>query len=822
MRWKHLLATCLLPLAIAACSDNNNDPDIPPAPEPPEPEPEPTLSAEIRRTEYGIPHIKADDWESLGYGFGYAYAQDNFCVTMREIVFATGQSAALMGEDMGSVDSDFLFTYLNGDREAFQAEFIDALPQFARDLAAGFTAGMNRYLDETGVDNLPEGDRGCRGADWVYAFDVVDYFYYLRREALRGSSDQGLFRNALLSVTGPDGVAPDASPEDLEGARDAIGAAAAELRDIDRGSNGLALGSEATVDGSGMLLGNPHQPWFGAGAWYQAHLTLPGEYDVAGAALHGFPFIGIGFNKDVAWTHTVSFANRFTLYELTLNPDDPLQYDYDGGWEDIVPVPVEIEVRLADGTLETRSFTFYETRYGPVVNLASVSPLLGGWPLPGGRLLAFKDANLDTGVRGIEQWIEKGKATDLDGYIAALDSLGNPVFHELAADRNGEAFYGEISAIPYLTQAQLDSCIDGVVGPLLADATTNVILALDGSDPGCAWGEDPEAPEGSGLYPSRLLPQLRTRDYVGNSNNSYWLSDANNPLEGFPTIMGPLGYEGLQQFLRTRIGHLMVAERKAATDGLSETPLFTLDTLEGLMYANRVYGAEVTLDDVLAVCAREAAAGVSEACDVLAAWDRRVDLDSRGAQVFNEFWREIRSELGNDFQSVVDSEEFWAVGFDPADPLNTPRGIAIDLPANETRVIEALAAASTRLADAGVALDAPWGEVQFLERGNERVPIHGGPGNMGVYGAISASLSEGGYANPSSGNSYIQAVTWDESDCPIADVILVPSQSTDPASPHFADQTKLYADKRWVRFPFCEDDIAANQLGDTLVLEKFD
>jgi len=42
-----------------------------------------------------------------------------------------------------------------------------------------------------------------------------------------------------------------------------------------------------------------------------------------------------------------------------------------------VPVPVEIEVRLADGTLETRSFTFYETRYGPVVNLASVSPLLG-------------------------------------------------------------------------------------------------------------------------------------------------------------------------------------------------------------------------------------------------------------------------------------------------------------------------------------------------------------------------------------------------------------------------------------------------------------
>ena len=90
---------------------------------------------------------------------------------------------------------------------------------------------------------------------------------------------------------------------------------------------------------------------------------------------------------------------------------------------------------------------------------------------------------------------------------------------------------------------------------------------------------------------------------------------------------------------------------------------------------------------------------------------------------------------------------------------------------------------------------------------------------MGVYGAISVGLRDGGYANPEKGNSYIQAVTWDESECPIADVILVPSQSTDPTSPHFADQTKLYSNKEWVRFPFCEDDITAAQIGETLILK---
>ena len=212
---------------LAACSDSSNndrgDPDEPNQP----PEPEFTLSAEIRRTENGIPHIKADDWTSLGYGFGYAYAQDNYCVTMREIVFASGRSAELMGEEMGNVGSDFLFRYLNGEKEEFEQEFITQLPQFTRDLAEGYVRGMNRYLEETGLENLPEGDLGCRNAEWVFEIDATDLFLFLRREALRGSSDNGTFRNALLAVTGPDVDAAPASvtATDLAGAGAAAGPA---------------------------------------------------------------------------------------------------------------------------------------------------------------------------------------------------------------------------------------------------------------------------------------------------------------------------------------------------------------------------------------------------------------------------------------------------------------------------------------------------------------------------------------------------------------------------------------------------------------------
>ena len=65
-------------------------------------------SAKIVRTTYGIPHITGSDFGNLGYGLGYAYAQDNFCVLMREIVIANGEAARYWGEDFAN--SDFVYS----------------------------------------------------------------------------------------------------------------------------------------------------------------------------------------------------------------------------------------------------------------------------------------------------------------------------------------------------------------------------------------------------------------------------------------------------------------------------------------------------------------------------------------------------------------------------------------------------------------------------------------------------------------------------------------------------------------------------------------
>lgn len=825
MKIFHVIPLGAILCLLQACGDSSDQPPTTEADTP-------VYSAAVRRTEYGIPHIKADDWGGLGYGYGFAYAQDNYCVTMREIVQASGRSAQLMGEIEGRPDRDFLYAYLNGDKTEFREQVLSQLGEDQVKLVEGFAAGMNRYLRDTGVENLAEGDAGCRNAPWVFEIDAVDLFWYLRRIALAGSTDQGLVRDGLLAVEGPDPVAVPApvGAAELLGNSPGLRAMGSMFRPGEKGSNAIALGRDATRDGSGMLLGNPHQPWNGDGRWYEAHLTIPGIYDVAGASLQGLPFIGIGFNKDLAWTHTVSFSTRFSLYELKLNPDDPMQYLYDGEFRDITQETVSIQVKLEDGSMETREKTFYSSHYGLIINLGGVSSLLGGWPVLGDSLLTLRDANADTMLRTPGQFIRKAQASNMDEFTDALRDIGTPVFHELAADRHGEAFYGEISVVPHITQEKLARCtsaIGGIIGPL----TSNAIISLDGTTPDCEWGEDPDSPPGTQIFGYDSRPKIRTTGYVGNSNNSYWLSDAENPLTGFPVVMGWMGWENTQQFLRTRINHLMVADRLAGTDDISETPRFDLQSLQALMYSNRVYGAEVALDDVLQICSDYRATlpqeGISleeEAlntlCGAMAGWDRKVDLDSRGAQAFKEFWFLIREARGNDFQNVVQSNEFWLVDFDPADPLNTPRGIDQAVQANRDLVIASLLEAYNRLVAAGVEADAPWGEVQYLERNADRVPIHGGSGVLGIFGAINVNLQEGGYKNPPSGNSYIQAVTWDESDCPIADTILTHSQSTDPTSPHYADQSWLYSRKEWVRFPFCEEQITAAQIGETLNLEE--
>ena len=143
-----------------------------------------------------------------------------------------------------------------------------------------------------------------------------------------------------------------------------------------------------------------------------------------------------------------------------------------------------------------------------------------------------------------------------------------------------------------------------------------------------------------------------------------------------------------------------------------------------------------------------------------------------------------------------------------------------DQPAVREGLRRALAQAQQRLAQFGVAADATLGSIQWDDRNGEHIPIPGGDGPSGMWSVISSDLTKNGYSPIIAGNSYVQVIGWNEDGTVDPRGILSYSQSEDPASPHFADLTKLYSAGQWLRLPFYEKDIVADKNLKTLRLRQ--
>ncbi len=106
-------------------------------------------------------------------------------------------------------------------------------------------------------------------------------------------------------------------------------------------------------------------------------------------------------------------------------------------------------------------------------------------------------------------------------------------------------------------------------------------------------------------------------------------------------------------------------------------------------------------------------------------------------------------------------------------------------------------------------IDPRWGDVSRLVRGDVNVEIDGGPD---VLRAIYAAGDyEGGIARATHGDTWISLVEWDKQGHQTADVIHnFGSATLDEASPHYADQAVMFANKKWRRALTTRAEIEAN------------
>jgi acyl-homoserine-lactone acylase len=772
--------------------------------------------ATIRRTASGVAHIEATDLAGLGFGEGYAQAEDHLCTIADQVVRARGERAKYFGrgENDAHLNSDIAVRAVRIHEGA--VELLAAEPPEIQGWVEGFAAGYNRYLAETGADAV---SGWCRGEPWVRPISAAD-IPTIQRLNFGIVSAPALFA----------GVTPPAEATRSGAASASDPADTAASLDFDLlvsppgASNGWALGREMTESGRGMLLAQPHYAWIGSNRFWEKHLRIPGELDVYGMHLIGHPGVIIGFNEFVAWTHTVPTGSNYTLYAVDLVPDQPTRYRYGDEERDMASREVAIEVR---GEPEPIRRTLWSTHHGPLVANGPVR-----WTAE--RAYALRDANADNGAV-LRHVLSTGRAGSMQAFQNAHgEHQGLPWLNTIAASADGVAWYADGSVRPHVGPAALAEWRERrETDPVTAQLWQGGVVLLDGSDPAADWVNDPDARR-PGVVPFREAPQLERADYVFNANDSYWLVHADTLLEAGISPLYGRARAALSVRSRSNVLHVTNAtpDLPAGEDGR-----FNLREMQEAALGNRSLTGDMLVPDLVARCRATPsvsldgeAVDLTEACDVLAGWDRRFDLDSRGALLFREWIGRYEP------QELLRGGTLFAVDFDPGDPVRTPHTLAPG-----PLALENLAKAVALLAARDIPLDTSLDELQYApSKLPTRMPVHGGENHWeGVLNMVlfrtapttlepielappvegSRFLTEAGYP-VLHGTSFLMALEFTD-DGPRAEAILTYGQSGAPESEHFTDQTEMFSRKEWRPVLFRPEDVAAGTVREyTVVAER--
>ena len=236
----------------------------------------------------------------------------------------------------------------------------------------------------------------------------------------------------------------------------------------------------------------------------------------------------------------------------------------------------------------------------------------------------------------------------------------------------------------------------------------------------------------AGALPVEQMPGIARGDYVGNFNDSYWLTNANAPMTGYPRIAGATG---TPQSLRTRFGHLLAAQLQREEGGITRDALKSAVLRSGSM-SERLFRKPLL----------DAACNFGDPTEQPARSLRRAARLGR----HREHRRARRQPVGRILGAPVRiaPERLYANAFDPAAPLATPGGFNTSNPSVVQDLKQALGGAVLALKLNGFALNSRRGDILYTMRNGARVPLYGGCDEVGYFTIVCARrpLDSRGYS----------------------------------------------------------------------------
>ncbi|OAI41042.1 hypothetical protein AYO38_04790 [bacterium SCGC AG-212-C10] len=301
----------------------------------------------ILRDRWSIPHVKAFDLHDAYFAQGYCIAQDRMWQIELIRRMAEGRAARLLGEGLLKLDKQnrmlgFAYTCKDDWGDENQGEADDypawnAQSDDAKLMLGAYAEGVNEAirtlppppefvaLDHTmepwsPLDSLAIIRLVNSGAQWASKLKFAQLAAALGKETALAMIP-ALPDGASLIVPAGEKWTGDPHPfrEDMSramGEPDGVVAAGG-------GSNCWVIHGSKTESGMPLVAGDPHLQMTLPGQWYVMHIECP-EFTVAGPCNPGYPGpLFYGHNKHVAWTMTHAQGDRWDLYREKVRLHEP-------------------------------------------------------------------------------------------------------------------------------------------------------------------------------------------------------------------------------------------------------------------------------------------------------------------------------------------------------------------------------------------------------------------------------------------------------------------------------------------------------------------
>ena len=530
-----------------------------------------SANIDIVRDSFGVPHIFAKTDAEVAYGLAWAEAEDDF-KSMQEIILpAKNLMAGVQGKKGAAGDYAFA---LFRCREITEEKWNTLTPAFLK-LVEGYLLGLNDYAKKHPEEIIHKKIFPVTAKEYVsssvFALTIFN------------GADQALIR----IFNNSEWEAPELNK---------------------KGSNSAAISASKTTTGEAFLLINAHQPNTGPQSFYEAHLCSEEGLNIIGGLLAGGPCILHGVNENLGWAHTVNYCDRLDEFQLEMNPDNSLQYKFDGQWLNLEVKTIKLKIKGIPINVKRK---IYWSRYG-----ATMKNKQGFFSMRLG-------ANMKIGV--LDQWYQMNKAKNFTEFYAALNRQELSMFNIMYADKYDTIFYINNALMPVRDAAE----------------NYNWKKTLPGNTSKTLW---------TSFRAEKELPQYINpkSGFLFNTNHSSFLATATADNLKPSSFAKADGWEEYHLNRSVRFLELFPQNEKLGYEKFKQIK-FDKQLPAAMQYSYQ-------LDEMFLLSETEYPA-LAPLITTFKTWDKRGDADSKGAAIFLLMYEHLKKQLAGQMPRAITKAE---------------------------------------------------------------------------------------------------------------------------------------------------------------------